>query len=267
MAVLRFKEQSQRAGLALTLGAATVYVIAFIPLYALLGEAVVALVAAPVILTACSMGMRVGLGAAVLSLPLNTLFLNLTAGHGWNVLEQPGGVVPYVIFFLTVGVVGWLSDSCRLLDAERRAFQREFNENRRMSWALLESEGRYRTLGDISPEMVAIQSEGRYVYINPAGATLLGATLPEEIVGRSVEDFIHPDYRVRVRRHLQQVQEVGERAKLVHSKGIRLDGREIDVEVTAAPIAYNGKQATQIIVGDVTERTHIEENLRQVQKL
>ena len=60
--------------------------------------------------------------------------------------------------------------------------------------ALRESAERYRQLVEFGPEVVAVHCEGKIVYINQAGVTLLGGKNAEEIVGRPVMDFVHPDF-------------------------------------------------------------------------
>ena len=65
--------------------------------------------------------------------------------------------------------------------------------------ALRDSEDRYRSLVDMSPEAILVHVQGRYVFANPAAAELLGAHSPDELVGKPVLDFIHPDHRRRGR--------------------------------------------------------------------
>ena len=96
-------------------------------------------------------------------------------------------------------------------------------------------------------DLVSIQVEGKIVFINKAGAQMLGAATPEQIVGRSILDFVHPDYqeiaidRVRQMIYGDVVICPGE------EKWIRLDGRSIEVEVAAMPLVYQGRPAVQFI--------------------
>ena len=48
----------------------------------------------------------------------------------------------------------------------------------------------------------------------------------------------------------------------LEEKFLRLDGTEIDVEVRAAPLIYQGKPAMQAVVRDISERKQAEESLR-----
>ncbi len=67
-----------------------------------------------------------------------------------------------------------------------------------------ESEDRYRKLVEISPDAVFLHREGKIIYANPATFTLLGATHPDEIIGKNVLDFVSPEFRDIVRENIQK---------------------------------------------------------------
>jgi PAS domain S-box-containing protein len=126
---------------------------------------------------------------------------------------------------------------------------------------LCESEQRYRAMVDLSPEPIAVHEAGRLVYINDAGIRLVGAKGPEQILGRNIMDFVHPDYRAAVRERARTTQE-GNTAQKLEEKFLSLDGQAIDVEVVAMPITYQGHHATQVVIRDVTERRNAELTMR-----
>ncbi|MBD3223909.1 MAG: PAS domain S-box protein, partial [Caldithrix sp.] len=61
--------------------------------------------------------------------------------------------------------------------------------------ALHQSEERYRTLVEDSPLAIVVHSKGKILYINPAALKLIGARSAEDLLGQSVMDFVHSDYR------------------------------------------------------------------------
>jgi len=128
--------------------------------------------------------------------------------------------------------------------------------------ALHESEERYRLIVEKSPNTIAIHQDGKLVFINPAGAKLVGAKASEEIVGRSILDVVHPDGRRNVIQRMQQVDE-GMEAPIFEEKFIKLDGTIIDVEVVGIPIYFQGRAATQVIVRDITEQKKAERALKE----
>jgi PAS domain S-box-containing protein len=96
-------------------------------------------------------------------------------------------------------------------------------------------------------DLISIQVEGKIVFINKAGAEMLGAATPEQVVGRSILDFVHPDYQEIAIDRVRQMINGNVVICPGEEKWIRLDGRSIDVEVAAMPLVYQGRPAIQFI--------------------
>ncbi len=130
--------------------------------------------------------------------------------------------------------------------------------------ALEESEGRYRALVEWSPEAIAVQREGKLLFVNPAAFKMVRATSAEDLVGRSVMDLVHPNFREivseRVRRAIAGETDQG----MIEEKLIRLDGVTIDVEIQGTPIIYDGKPALYSSMRDVTEPRRIAARFRRL---
>jgi diguanylate cyclase (GGDEF)-like protein/PAS domain S-box-containing protein len=126
--------------------------------------------------------------------------------------------------------------------------------------ALRDSEERYRRLVEHSPEAIAVHQRGRFVFVNPAGLVLLGASAEGELLGRPVLDVVHPDDRKTVAARLRAL-DSGEKVELRSERLVRLDGEPIEVEAVALPITYNGGPAAQVIVRDVSDRKRAERKL------
>jgi len=144
---------------------------------------------------------------------------------------------------------------------------RDVTERKRTQAMLRESEDRYRSLVEESPDMIGIGAEGLLVFINSTGAKLLGAKDKSELLGKRGEHFIHPeDYPATIDRlRRRQLGETGLYPAEV--RYMRLDGTILPVEVSVKPIIFHGKPAAQFIARDITERKKLEEQLRQSQKL
>ncbi|MBL7119335.1 MAG: PAS domain S-box protein [Dehalococcoidia bacterium] len=140
---------------------------------------------------------------------------------------------------------------------------RDITEHREAEEALRESEVRYRTLVGLSPEGILIHQKGEIVYMNAAGAELHGLASPDEIIGRRVADFTHPDEKDLLEARLRQAEEKQERVGFDEWRLVRLDGQIRVIESAAASITYMGKPARQVITHDITERKQAEEALRQ----
>jgi PAS domain S-box-containing protein len=136
---------------------------------------------------------------------------------------------------------------------------RDITERKRIQEAIASSEARYRQLVDESPDMIFIGCDRKIAYVNAAGLRLLGACRPEQIVGRPVMDFIHPDDRKIVSARM-----AGQKpGPPLEEKYLRLDGTIVYVEVTAIPLLWEGKPGAQVIVHDLSLRKQAEEALRQ----
>lgn len=144
-----------------------------------------------------------------------------------------------------------------------RSAQKELGERIRAEQALRESEERYRRLVELSPDGIAIHCDGKVVFINPSGARTLGASSPDELIGRSVFDFVHPDFRERVGKRIHAMMVENRAAPPAEEKLLRLDGTPIDVEVSGTPYTYNGRPAIQVIVRDITVRKRAENEIRE----
>ena len=104
----------------------------------------------------------------------------------------------------------------------------------------------------LSPDLISIQIEGKIVFVNIAGAKLLGAVTPEQIVGKPILDFVHPDCRGIFAEQVRQITKEEMEVALGKERWIRLDGTPIEVEVAAMRITYQNKLAMQFIARRLT---------------
>ena len=140
---------------------------------------------------------------------------------------------------------------------------RDVTHRRRADAALRASEERYRALVERSPEAIAVHRDGDLVYVNRAGATLVGAGHPEELMGTPLASLIHPDDHARMRQRPEDFDEVARRdAEPVEYRLLRLDGRELRIEIVSVPVIYCGRGAVQSVVRDVTARRLAERAVR-----
>jgi PAS domain S-box-containing protein len=127
----------------------------------------------------------------------------------------------------------------------------------------LDGQDHYHQLVEFSPDGMAIHSEGKIVFINHAGAKLLKAASPEQLIGKSIMDFVLPDEREIIQQRVQQAGEGKKAVPLVEEKLVRLDETVIDVEVARFPFIYQNKPAVQLVIHDVTARKRTEAEMIQ----
>ncbi|HZM23575.1 MAG TPA: PAS domain S-box protein, partial [Anaerolineales bacterium] len=129
---------------------------------------------------------------------------------------------------------------------------------------LQESGALYRSLVNYSPDMILVHREGRCLYLNPAGAEMLGAKSVNELIGRPILALLFPEDRELEEQANQQTSALSERTQLLQRKPRRLDGTTFDAEFRAIPISYAGQPAIQIVMRDITERKLAEDKIRNL---
>ena len=173
-----------------------------------------------------------------------------------------------VLFLLSGEKEGYAEEDLRLAEsagaqiAGALANAELFAQRQRIERELKISEERYRRLVEFTPQVITVHHDQKYVYINPAGLRLLGAAKPEEIVGKSLFEVVHPDYWTVIRERDRQTIEEGKAAPLIEEKFIRRDGKVVDVEVAAVPIDDQEHPAILAVARDITDRKRAEDALR-----
>jgi two-component system sporulation sensor kinase A len=125
------------------------------------------------------------------------------------------------------------------------------------------SEENYKQLIEKIPDSILIHYQNEFLYVNETGKNMLGAQKKEEILGKSIYDFINPNFRELAMKRLKQLREENKPTNNVGQKLIRLDEKIIFVEISSRSIIYEGKEATLSIVKDITDKKKTTEGLLQ----
>lgn len=147
-----------------------------------------------------------------------------------------------------VGIVATFSDVTERDHAER---------------ALREAEERYRSLVEASPDAIAVYSEGKFVYANSAALTLLGAESEDDLIGRSVLDFIDPSSLDVVMKRMAEIARERRPLPPIEEKLLRFDGKPVWVELAAIPFSFKGQPSVQVVTRNITLRREAEDALRE----
>ncbi len=128
--------------------------------------------------------------------------------------------------------------------------------------ALRESETRYRSLVETLPDGIVVAVDDRIVFGNPAAAELAGAKRIEDLLGKTIWEFLPADFHETTRQRRAQMLSsqlpVGAMELMIR----RLDGTTIDIEGRGAATVFDGKAAIQNTLRDVSERKRMVEDLR-----
>jgi diguanylate cyclase (GGDEF)-like protein/PAS domain S-box-containing protein len=131
---------------------------------------------------------------------------------------------------------------------------------------LRDSEERYRTLVEWSPEPMLVHRLGTIVYVNPSAIRTFGASAASDMVGRHTSTFIHPDYRAQQSSRMHEIVNNRAIAPMAESRFLRLDGSPFDVEVQGTSISYQGQPAIHVVLRDITQRKQAESALQESQQ-
>ena len=125
---------------------------------------------------------------------------------------------------------------------------------------------RFRQLVELSPEAVLVHDRGIFLYANPAAAALFGALLPDDLLGRSVEELVAPESRETVRALLRQVDGLKPSRRVLVDRVVLASGHSVDAEISSAPLTWDGRPARLVVVLDVTEQRRAEARLLETQQ-
>ncbi|MES0329495.1 MAG: PAS domain S-box protein, partial [Dehalococcoidales bacterium] len=139
---------------------------------------------------------------------------------------------------------------------------KDITEQKQAGEALQESERKFKSLSEDSPNMIFINQGNRVVYANKTSQDMMGYTR---------EEFYSPDFNflcLIAPEHQEKVKKAFQR----HIRGedippyeyalVSKDGRIIEGLVTTQLIEYEGKPALLGIVADITERKQTEKKLK-----
>lgn len=121
--------------------------------------------------------------------------------------------------------------------------------------SLMRREELFRSAVEGAPDGIFIDVGGRFVFVNRVAATLLGVSSPDEVVGRSILDFIHESDRDAVAAGIRAIREERRAASPAEFTLVRPDGTEVPCEFSAVPFSFDGEAAAMVFARDRTERT------------
>lgn len=142
-------------------------------------------------------------------------------------------------------VFGVIHDITRRKEAERE---------------IRESEERYRSLMVNIPELVIVHRQGTILFANEALARAV-AIPREDLVGRSIYDFIAPESQGPVRENIRKRSPGAEPPKAFEVTFIVRGHERRHGLVNTAGIHFAGKPASLVIIADISSRKAMEETL------
>lgn len=132
------------------------------------------------------------------------------------------------------------------------------SSRRQAELALRDSEQRYRSLVELSPDGIYVQQDYLILFANPASVRILGAKREEDLLGLSTFEFLDRDFQSAARARTDRILQEGWAAPPTETRITRLDGTVLDVEISGSRVMHGEAFAVQTIVRDISERKRME---------
>ena len=164
------------------------------------------------------------------------------------------------------GDTKWVEIKVALFSWDNRpaalCFQTDITERKRAEDALAEERNLLRTIIDNLPDYIYVKdTESRYVVTNNAHARFLGATTPEEVIGKTVFELFPQELAEQYYADDQQVIRSGNSLLNREERSVDETGKRIWNQTTKVPLRDSSGKIVGLvgIARDITKRKKMEE--------
>ena len=142
---------------------------------------------------------------------------------------------------------------------------RDITERKRTETALSkETEERQRIFESSQDLILVTDAAGNFIQVSPSVTKILGYR-PEEMVGHSAVDFIHPDDLDSTRQEMRAARRGQQKVRIFEARYPHRDGHAVTLEWLGS---WSEPVQRHFFIGrDLTEKQAAESHLRQVQKM
>jgi len=123
------------------------------------------------------------------------------------------------------------------------------------------TEQNFRDLVHSSPDAIFVYVDEQIIFANNTALKLLSAEKPEDVLGRDMFDFIPSSNRKVLKRAVDLI--INNKKSFISNeeKLITIDGKTLDIEISATSFNFNGKKGIQAFIRDISKRKQLEKEV------
>lgn len=233
------------------------YLLFFTLFFERIGASAINLVLLPVALIGWLWGFRAGVIAGLLTLPLNTLLLNLAGVPGSDLFLRLPALTVQAAAVCLGAISGWMHN-------QHEALQLTLIQYGRAQKRLRESERRHRQMFEKNRavQMLIDPEDGRIVDANSAAADFYGYSLAQlKQMPLTAINQVEPELLAR-----ELTRAAAEEHAYLTFPNLLASGEVRQVELYSGPVVIRGRRLLYAIIHDVTERQRAEEALKESER-
>ena len=131
--------------------------------------------------------------------------------------------------------------------------------------SIKDNANRYQTLFDESLDAVMIHRDGLVLFTNASALSLFGADAESDLVGKPLNQFVHPDFHQAVAARLSSLIEVGLPVSLIELKFVNLQGQTFSGDARSTKFTFNGESFIQSHIRDLTSQQRKDAEIAHLQ--
>jgi len=117
--------------------------------------------------------------------------------------------------------------------------------------ALEESEQRFRTIIESAPLTILAVRDGKFVFVNPAGASLHGYESPGDMIGLDAIENVAPEFRDIIRERITKI-DMGNENPPIEFQILRPNGERVWFKSSSVVVDFEGKPTALILGRDIS---------------
>lgn len=227
-----------------------------------------------IITSTLQLGMKYGMATAIVS-SIVILMIDLIYGPKGPVnMYFENDLILAGVFILTAWPLGYYvkieNENINRKNEQLKELNKELNKKDRqrkyMEGVLLKNEACYNLLIQNSRDAIFVHRDYKLIFSNEGAAKLIGFMNAEELIGKSILDFIPSDEKDSMKEKFLKVYDEKATMLTFEDKIEKNNGEIAVVQNTSTYFIYEGKPTTLSIFRDITPEKQVEKLQKDVEK-